>query len=535
MDIPISLADFPRDITETIFEQAVQPPSKYHVSVRTATRCFEASQLIFVSKPFSICFFDSVKVLILNQDFNYFIDTANKLYSLLQRCQRTLTQLSLQSFSFSTLTSKKEENARPPKPLSFPSLEVLNLENCHPLVTKYLLLSINGDRLHTMRLTCELHRFEPPFIWEFFSEQLFEMINEKFGKLINLELICLSILPGFIDENIEYPLLERLESLSLIDLKFDNDVDVGKFLGIFQSQCKQLSVLNLRLQEVEPAIIVNTCIGLKNTLRKLHLLSHDAVWGVDESPLLTDNHALQIIDNCKNLVSLHISRNDLDNTLRSMNAPLGVPSDRFLTAFWVTHATKMLGTQLEHIGMAHLTVRTSVFQNVGDQCLDLRSINMRKCNMLWPRFSEFKRFFKRRGPKLESVDVTGCIALRDRHLSVLNKYLSCSVLKTLRIGMLSNCYATNILKKLLRRKCNGLETLELHGTARSVSVPISILEIIENTADKDKLKRVVLERPTKSVVYRETLKKMEQVRNKFPELLLRLKLPRILKEDEFFV
>ena len=534
MDESISWASIPEDIAECIFENAVQPPSKYHVSVRAASRCIDASQLIFTSKSFSNCFFDSVRVLDLDKTFNYSIDTVAKLYSFLQRCQKNLTQLSLKSFKFRTLSTKVEQSARPPTRLSFPSLQVLTLDNCNPLIARYLLLSINGDRLHTLRVNSQLLRFERKFIRKFFSKHLLQIINNKFGRLIHLDLVRLSIMPGFINENNKYPLLERLESLSLIDLKFDNDVDLGKFLGVFQNQCKRLSVLNLRLQAVGVPAVVNLCVGLKKTLSKLHLLSNDVLWSGNESPLLSDEDAIRIIDNCKNLVSIHISRNDFDNKLIGVYAPVGVPSEMFLTSAWVKHAVKVLGLQLEHIGISHLPIRRGVFEDIRRECLSLRSINLRRCIMSNIRFNEFKKFFKSRGARLECLDVTGCVYMYDRHLKVLGKFLSPSVLKTLRIATLDDCYDINVLKKLLRRTCSGLEILELYDSAYDVSAPISIMEIIQNNATKKKLK-VILERPQESSVYNETLKKMGQMQNEFPELLLRLQTLSNLKSDEFHV
>ena len=433
------------------------------------------------------------------------------------------------------MSPEMERDARPPATPSFPALQVLALDSCHPLMARYLLLSIDGDRLHTLHVNCEPVQFQPHFVRQFFSEHFFSIINDKFVRLVHLELIRFTVMPGFIHENFEYLLLERLESLSLADLTFHDDIDTDKFLGVFKSQCKRLSVLNLRLQKVHSPAIVDVCIGLKNTLRKLHLLSHDEVSGTDESPPLSDIDAIQIIDCCKHLVSLHISRNNLDNILRSVCAPLGVPSDIFLTSAWVTHAANMLGTQLEHIGMAHLLLQGSVFEHVANQCLDLRSINLRKCNIYWFQFSEFEKFFERRGPQLESVDFTGCVTLEDRHLKVLRKHLSPSVLKTLRIGMLGSFISPDALLKLLRKTCDGLETLEVYGSATSVSVPTAFIKVIRKKADKSVLKTVLLERPSDPYAYTETLEKMRELQKEFPELLMELRSPGAPKKYQLHV
>ncbi len=495
-----NLDNLPEELREAVFDQAVGSQSSDQLSIRDVGRYFEISSLLFTSKRLNSLFFNNIKKLHIDGIENSFLSSWKQVISFLRRCSHSLQSLTLENVCYddndSTSTSSSDgdvdamdiedpnvsKDAEEWDGFNLPNLASLEIVACSGEESIKILKAVSHHNLQSFHLDMSRVTISPEgHANDFLSRELLRFLQTNHSSLQELKLVEIPIER----ECLRTPLNElfgNLQSLSLIDLEFDEVLTPAELLRKLKEKCTKLSSLSLRLDHVAFEAIKELCISQKMTLEKFRLSQQPS------SGEISDSEMYNIIDNCKALTCLEIGG------IEDLNLDL-VPTVGPLTSKWVEYAANEIGGQLETLGMSYTQVDKKVLTKIGTECPMIKSLCFKFCSIEGDCTEEFSKLVENVESTLEELEIEGCNWIADEYLEILRDRFKYSSLRTLRLGHLASSVTGDEIVDVIKKFGSNLEELEVYECFDEDENPLAILDAVVENCNPEKLKRLTFQSP----------------------------------------
>ena len=520
-----TLNNLPKELCEVLFDQAVGSQSSNQLSIRDVNRYFEISSLLFTSKRLNGLFFNNIKKLHIDGLENSSFRSWKQVISFLRRCSHSLQSLTLENICFddndstSSSSSDKDvdamdiedpnvsEDAEEWDGFSLPNLISLKIVSCSGEESIKILKAVPQHNLQSLHLDMfQVNISSQTHAKHFLSRELFGFLQMNHSSLQELKLVQTPIER----ECLRTPLNElfgNLESLSLIELKFDEAPTATELLLKLKEKCTKLSSLSLRLDHVAFEAIKELCISQKMTLEKLRVSQQSS------SGEISDWEMCNIIDECRALTCLEIGGiEDIDMSFFPTVGPL--------TSNWVEYAVNEIGGQLETLGMSYTQVDKKLLTKIAVKCPMIKSLCFKFCSIEGDCTEEFSKLVENVESTLKELEIEGCNWIADEHLEILRDRFKHSSLKTLRLAHLVWKVTRDEIVNVIKEFGSNLEELEVHLSFEKDESPLAVLDTVVQNCNPEKLKSLTFQSPSSENMAERMGGKVDQLGKLFDHLVI---------------
>ena len=528
LHIMVTFNNIPEELREVLFDQAVRSQSSDHLSIRDVGRYFEISSLLFTSKRLNGLFFNNIKKLHIDAIENSFLRSWKQVTSFLRRCSHSLQSLTLENVCYddnddndSTSSSSSDddadamdiedpsvsEEAEEWDGFNLPNLTSLEIVACSGEESIKILKAVPQHKLQGLHL--DMSRVTIPsqsHTKDFLSRELLGFLQTNHSSLQELKLIKIPM--G--RESVRTPLNDlfgNLESLSLIELEFDEAPTATELLRKLKAKCTKLSSLSLRVAHVAFEAIKELCISRKMTLKKLRVSQQLS------SGEISDWEMYNIIDDCKALTCLEIGGIEYVD----MNM---VPVEGPLTSKWAEYAVNKIGSQLETLGMSYTRIDKKLLTKIATECRVIKSLCFKFCSIEDDCTEEFSKLLENVESTLEELELQACDSIAGEHLEILRDRFKYSSLRTLRLGHVAYHTTEDEFVNFMKQFGSNLEELEVYECFEEDENPLTVLDAVVKHCNPEKLERLTILSPPPENVGEVMGGKLVQARKLFDQVVI---------------
>ena len=516
----------PEELHEVFFNESIGSKSPDQLSTRDVDRYFAMSPMLFTCKKFTGLFFKNVKNVHLNGLENLHLRLWKQVISFVRRCGENLERLTLEYINFHDKPignsvseddgdaegTRNTEECEEWEGLNLPNLKSLKIASCSGEESMKILKAVSQHNLQELHLDMGYVKLSPQGgVKDFLSTELLKYLQVNQCGLQHLELIGLPIERACLETQLD-GLFGNLESLSLLDLRFDYGSTATDMVVMLKQKCTKLSSLSLRLEYVSFELISAFCISQRRTLQNLRLSQESITFG-ESMTHISDSGMIHVTDECRKLTCLEIGGSEHINTEgESIAGPL--------TSKWVEHAVDKIGNQLEILGMSFVEIDQNLLTKMAMGCGSIRSLCFNDCTAEIDCTEELLELVENVKTSLEKLEVRSCDWIRDEQLRLLrSQFKNCS-LRVLQLCNLEYDVTRDELVNVIKDCGRNLKELDVYGCYDGEESPLPVLDAVLKTCDPDKLERLTFQSAPEGKLKELTTEKVAGLERVFDHLVI---------------